>query len=290
MSRIAVCVVALMLALPMLGARVLAQDAGTLKVAQDEANGAFLTNADGMTVYLFTPDTTAGESTCYERCAEAWPPVPPEDATALPPGVPGELTTIERTDGTQQVAYNDIPLYYWVQDQAPGDVTGQGVGGVWFIVPPGAELTEYAPAPGEGTPVPTASLKIGFTEELGPFLIDAEGMTVYLFTKDVTAGESTCVGDCLVNWPPVPAPTMAILPPGIPGTLGTTTGGDGNAQLTYNDIPLYYFAADQESGDINGQGVGEVWYIVPPGMEFGDPPHQGTAMATPDREMATPEN
>jgi hypothetical protein len=50
--------------------------------------------------------------------------------------------------------------------------------------------------------------------------------------------------------------------------------------LAYNDIPLYYFAKDQAAGDTNGQEVGDVWYIVPPGMNFGDPPHE-TAEGTP---------
>jgi hypothetical protein len=51
--------------------------------------------------------------------------------------------------------------------------------------------------------------------------------------------------------------------------------------LTYNDIPLYYWASDQNPGDTTGQGVGDVWYIVTPGMQLGDPPHTGADMGSP---------
>ena len=126
-------------------------------------------------------------------------------------------------------------------------------------------------------------MKIGFAEALGPFLTDAEGMTLYLFTNDTTAGESACSGDCAANWPPVPATTEVLLPPGIPGSLAAIEREDGSMQLAYNDIPLYYFANDAKAGDTTGQEVGDVWYIVPPGMNFGDPPHEtaeGTATPT----------
>ncbi len=288
--RLVFLITALVFALPLAISGVVAQDEAAIMVSQDPANGAILTDAEGCTLYLFTPDTTVGESACYDNCAQAWPILTPELATGLAAGIPGELGVIERTDDTEQVTYNDIPLYFFARDEAPGDVNGQGVGGVWFVVPPGAEHGPYAAAPGEGTPVPAASLEIGFTEELGPFLVDAEGNTVYLFTNDTTAGESVCYDDCALSWPPVPADDTMRLPPGIQGTLGTTERDDGNSMLTYNDIPLYYFIADEEPGDVNGQDVGEVWYIVPPGMTHGDEPHHGAAHDhdMDDDEMATP--
>ena len=109
-----------------------AQDASLVAVAETPELGAYLTDAEGRTLYLFTPDTTAGESTCYDKCAEAWPPLAPAEGMRLPAGVPGALETIERSDGTQQVAYNGIPLYSYAADDEAGDVYGQGVGGVWF--------------------------------------------------------------------------------------------------------------------------------------------------------------
>ena len=279
-------VVIMAMALPLVGRGAAAQGDTFLEVAQDPAVGSFLTDAEGNTLYLFTPDATPGESTCYDDCATAWPPLAPAEGMTLPAGVPGELATIERTDGTQQVTYNDIPLYSYAKDDEPGDTYGQGVGGRWFIVPPGAVHGPYAAAPGEGTPVPAASVQIGFTEELGPFLTDAKGMTVYLFMKDVTAGESACYDDCAAAWPPVPAADGMMLPPGISGTLSAIDRTDGSQQMTYNDIPLYYYAADTKPGDTTGQDVGEVWYIVTPGMQLGDEPHH--AEESEEAASATP--
>ncbi|MFL5514975.1 MAG: cupredoxin domain-containing protein [Gemmatimonadales bacterium] len=262
-----------------------AQDAAALQVAHDPAVGAFLTDAAGKTLYLFTKDTTAGKSACTDQCAQNWPPLTAQDGMALPAGVPGTLGTIQRADGTKQVTYNDIPLYTYAKDNEAGDVYGQGAGGVWFIVPPGAQLGSYPAATGQGTPVPDTTVHIGFTEELGPFLIDSNGKAVYLFTKDVTAGQSTCTADCAKSWPAVPATAMMQLPAGIQGTLTAITRPDGTKQLAYNDIPLYFYAKDNEPGDTYGQAVGDVWYIVTPGMHFGDQPH--TAKAAPS-EAATP--
>jgi predicted lipoprotein with Yx(FWY)xxD motif len=269
--------------------RALAQDeGGGLAVGHDPAVGAFLTDAKGMTLYLFTPDTKPGESACTDQCAENWPPLEASDAMALPEGVPGELGTIERSDGATQVTYNDIPLYYFSKDQAPGDVNGQGAGGVWFVAPPGAELGPYAPAPGEGTPVPASTLQIGFTEELGPFLTDAKGMTVYLFTKDTTPGESACTDQCAANWPPLPATEGMLLPPGMQGTLSAIERADGSRQLAYNDIPLYSYAKDTAPGDTNGQDVGDVWYVVTPGMKHGEAPHEEEEEGDEAEAAATP--
>lgn len=290
MTRVlSMLLLALALATPLGVGRAAAQDEAFLTVAEAPGIGAYLTDAEGMTLYLFTPDTAPGASTCDGGCAENWPPLAPADAMALPAGVPGELTSFDREDGTQQVAYNGIPLYLYADDAAAGDVNGEGAGGRWFVVPPGAMHGTYAETPGEGTPTPMANVRIGFTEELGPFLTDAEGMTLYLFTNDTTAGESTCSDDCAGAWPPMPAADGLVLPPGIPGTLGAVERTDGEAQLSYNDIPLYHYAADTAPGDTTGHDVGDVWYIVPPGMQFGDEPHHGAEdEAVEEMEDATP--
>jgi predicted lipoprotein with Yx(FWY)xxD motif len=87
-----------------------------------------LTDANDMTLYIFDKDT-AGVTNCYDTCAEKWPPLF-ADASAT---AEGDFTIVERTDGTKMWAYKDMPLYYWVEDMAPGDVKGDGVGGVWHL-------------------------------------------------------------------------------------------------------------------------------------------------------------
>jgi hypothetical protein len=57
-----------------------------------------------------------------------------------------------RSDGSSQVTYGGWPLYYYSGDAAPGDVNGQGVNGVWYVVSPdGDEIRSGGaaePAPG----------------------------------------------------------------------------------------------------------------------------------------------
>ena len=274
MKRRFVLFAAFALFAPLLLHTAAAQDMGSLQVSENPAVGAFLTDANGMTLYLFTKDTTANESVCDGDCATNWPPVPAE-GLSLPEGVPGELGSIDRADGVKQASYNGIPLYLFAGDSAAGDINGEGVGGAWFVVAPGATHGACAAAPGEGTPSPASTLHIGFTDELGPFLTDANGITLYLFTKDTVANESTCEGDCLANWPAASAEGTLTLPAGIPGELTAITRADGSQQLAYSGIPLYHYAADKAAGDANGQDVGDVWYVVTPGMQHGDAPHEG---------------
>ena len=111
--------------------------------------------------------------------------------------------------------------------------------------------------------VPT--VQIGGNSELGAFLVDSNGMTLYLFTND-SDGESTCYGECATNWPPLlieegATPTAA---DSISGELGTTTREDGTIQVTYNGSPLYYWIGDQKPGDAFGQGLGDVWFVIAP--------------------------
>jgi len=96
--------------------------------------GVVLVGAKGMTLYMFDPDT-GGTPTCYDACAVAWPPLlTTGDPTAAGDANAALLKTAPRTDGATQVVYGDWPLYYWEKDTKPGDVTGQAVGGKWWVV------------------------------------------------------------------------------------------------------------------------------------------------------------
>jgi predicted lipoprotein with Yx(FWY)xxD motif len=89
-----------------------------------------------MTLYLFTKDTP-NTSNCYGGCASYWPPLLTNGAPVAGTGVTASmLGTTKRTDGTVQVTYNGWPLYYYASDKAAGDVTGENVQGVWFVITP----------------------------------------------------------------------------------------------------------------------------------------------------------
>ena len=98
---------------------------GAIKSAQTSA-GEVLTDAKGMTLYTFDKDT-AGTSNCYDKCAVNWPPL----IAAAGAAADDEYTLIERKDGTMQWAYDGKPLYLWIKDAKPGDMTGDGVNDVW---------------------------------------------------------------------------------------------------------------------------------------------------------------
>ena len=108
-----------------------------VKLSSNMDQGKFLTGMNGMTLYIFTKDQP-GMSNCYGQCAVNWPPLMVKDGeTPMAPAmVSGKLSTVTRKDGSTQVAYNGMPLYYWVKDQKPGDTTGQGVNNVWFVATP----------------------------------------------------------------------------------------------------------------------------------------------------------
>src|SRR5687767_11596436 len=87
-----------------------------------------LTDARGMTLYTYLKDTPT-ESNCNDACAVQWPPLA---ASGAPPG--DAWTTITRKDGSAQWAYRGKPLYGWIKDARPGDLTGEGVAnGAWKI-------------------------------------------------------------------------------------------------------------------------------------------------------------
>ena len=94
---------------------------------------SILTDSAGNTLYIFDNDE-AGVSNCTGSCTDIWPSLIVDGDATAGDGVEGTLATITRDDGTTQVTYNDQPLYYYINDEAPGDRNGDDVGGVWHIV------------------------------------------------------------------------------------------------------------------------------------------------------------
>lgn len=213
--------------------------------------GNVVTDGEGRVLYVFLRDEPGAGSVCEGQCADRWPPVVVEEGGTLGgEGVGGELGVIRRTDGRLQVTYDGMPLYRWYQDREPGDATGQGVGGVWFVAPADPEVT----AP----PTVEMARRADGTE----YVVDTYGRTLYMFTRDA-GGESACYETCARNWPPVmgqPAPAGSVT-----AAVGTTRRTDGTVQATMAGMPLYYYAGDRYPGEANGQGFRGVWYVLSPG-------------------------
>jgi predicted lipoprotein with Yx(FWY)xxD motif len=219
--------------------------------------GNILTDSDGRTLYRYARDTVNVSSACYGQCATNWPPLLIADGNPVAgEGVNGNLLgVLTRTDGTRQVMYNGMPLYYYAQDTNASDTNGQLRGNNWFIVHPNTTTISN----GKGTTV-----RASRNDALGPFLTDKDGRTLYLFMKD-SENQSVCYGGCANSWPPLLVGSgVEPSPDGIGGTLGVAVRNDGNRQVTYGGKPLYYYTPDTNPGDTKGQGVGSVWFVVAP--------------------------
>lgn len=98
--------------------------------------GDVLVNGSGRTLYLLTADSP-GKSTCNASCLQYWPAVPPLANGTKLTGVSGKVARTTTPGGTAMLTVGGWPMYTYAQDQAVGDVHGQGVksfGGVWYAV------------------------------------------------------------------------------------------------------------------------------------------------------------
>ena len=133
-SAVALALTAVFVATPKTPPPVAAGGSGQTLDARTIAGQALLTNASGITLYTFAPDSL-NKSVCYGDCATYWPPVPGHMSAG--PGVSGTIGTITRTDGTTQSTYDGHPLYTYIGDHAPGQDGGNNInlnGGVWHVV------------------------------------------------------------------------------------------------------------------------------------------------------------
>ncbi|HLS44407.1 MAG TPA: hypothetical protein VK045_03135 [Ornithinicoccus sp.] len=122
-----------------------AMGSGPVVATADTELGTILVDGAGMTLYLFTQDSL-NTSVCTDDCLVAWPILEGEP-TAGEGADDSLLGSFEREDGTIQATYDGWPLYYFAQDQEPGDTTGQAVNDVWWVIDAdGAAITG---APGD---------------------------------------------------------------------------------------------------------------------------------------------
>ncbi|MFL5666639.1 MAG: hypothetical protein ACJ8BW_35615 [Ktedonobacteraceae bacterium] len=224
-----------------------------------------LTNANGKTLYYFTPDT-ATTTACTSACADNWPPLlatgsasPTSDSS-----LPGKLTTQTTANGNQ-VAYNGHFLYTFASDSAPGDTKGEGLFGKWFVATPDLAVGNNSTGSSSNALIKTATVTVQGKSET--ILTDANGKTLYYFTPD-TATTTACTGSCADNWPPLLAtgsgtPTSATT---LSGKLSVQKTANGS-QVEYNGHLLYTFASDTAPGQTNGQGLFGKWFVATPDLK-----------------------
>lgn len=284
--------------------------AATAAAPSVAANGAtvsvspagYFVGPNGLTLYVFDHDA-ADTSNCQTgSCLQNWP------ALTLPAGgqisvgtglSAADFKTITRQDGSSQVVFKDIPLYYFAGDAAAGDTHGDGVAGIWHLAkttstvpvasaPASVPASVPASAPASSTgasggpcynskyvEIPCPSTPGGSPAAGGStvavssagYLVGSNGFTLYVFDHDTTPDSSACTGSCADNWP---ALTVASAEDIALGTgldeddFTTFTRDDGTMQVEYYGKPLYYFAGDSAAGDTNGNGVSGIWHEAMP--------------------------
>lgn len=228
----------------------------------DAALGTLLTNGQGRTLYLFSNDAQNVDA-CQGGCITNWPFLTSEQLQIPATLNAADFSKVTHADGKQQWAYKGWPLYTFLKDAAAGDTLGEGVNGVWFVAKP-----DYR-------------VMIGSNTDLGKYLTDDYGRTLYYYDKDMRQ-MSACEGNCLTNWPAYG--TVSGTAPSVLNTadFGSVARSDGSAQAAFQGYPLYYFAKDMKHGDTTGQNVGQIWFVVDPAAFAGTTADQPASQ--PDAE------
>ena len=195
------------------------------------AMGKILTDSHGMTIY------TRKQGDCIAACLKDWKPV-------IAPWLAinsGEWNVVNVPGETRQWAHRGKALYTYARDADPGEISGNGVDGVWDVL----VLQPSPPVP------PWVTVQ---DSDMGQIFADAKGMTIYVFSGDMErVRRSTCNDECLKTfWRPVLAE---------PGTqpLNNWSGVEaagGSLQWTFRGERLYTFARDMNPGQILGDKYG----------------------------------
>ena len=180
-------------------------------------------------------------------------PAPTATETPTAPAAIGTAAVATGTTASATSAVTDTPATSAVTD-TPATAAPTG--------------TTVTPAPAATSTVAAiaqdVTLNVANDPTLGNILVDGKGMTLYLYKTD-TAGVSNCNAGCLQTWPPFVTQGNPTLGAGVDASkVGSATLADGRKIVTYSGMPLYYYAKDTKAGDTTGQGVGGVWFIVPP--------------------------
>jgi predicted lipoprotein with Yx(FWY)xxD motif len=153
---------AVILTIGLVAGAALAQDAADqpdLQVMQSERFREYLADSEGRALYIFAASDVAAEDmqpmtdgvretavSCTEACLEAWPAFTADGDVQAPEGVDGELLYTASFDDRTHVVFNGWPLFYFAQDDEPGDTNGHGIesfGGVWYLIGPDGQYLEF---------------------------------------------------------------------------------------------------------------------------------------------------
>jgi predicted lipoprotein with Yx(FWY)xxD motif len=108
-----------------------------IDVTANPTLGQHLVDSFGMSLYWTTADAP-GMSNVPDNLLTTWPVFYAAQVTVPSTLMTSDFGTITRSDGSMQTTFKGWPLYYYGSDTTPGDTGGQGLGGRWSVVTPGA--------------------------------------------------------------------------------------------------------------------------------------------------------
>lgn len=106
----------------------------TVMIVQKSNVGYVLAEASGLVVYTYKKDTKGGAPTCTGSCATTWPPVTGTPKAGPADTFPGTFGVVKGAGGVEQITYEGYPLYLFAGAK-PYTTSGNGIGGVWHVVP-----------------------------------------------------------------------------------------------------------------------------------------------------------
>ncbi len=156
---------------------------------------------------------------------------------------------------------------------------------------PSASTSTTTTAPATTPPAQTTAaaltVNVATKADVGSYLVDSRGMSLYWFSKD-SVGKSTPTGTVLANWPIFNVSTI-VVPPSLKASDFTKiTRDDGQVITAYKGWPLYYYIKDQAPGDILGNKVAGVWFLVDPASSGPPAPATTPATTTPPSTTTPP--
>lgn len=130
------------------------------------------------------------------------------------------------------------------------------------------EQAQEQAAAGQAAPTEVA-IGVATASDGASYLVGADGRTLYRFLTDAPQGTSHCYEPCSRNWVPVTTTDTPQAGEGLEdsGALGMVERNDQTQQATYRGWPLYYFAGDEQAGDMNGLEITDHFVPVPPDVE-----------------------
>jgi predicted lipoprotein with Yx(FWY)xxD motif len=247
-----------------------APPAKTVSLMTSSTLGSYLADSKGHALYFFSDDAN-GQNNCPGGCAVLWPASTTTSAlTADQLGAGLKLTDFGTVTGSTQLTYKGWPLYTYSPSgapEAPGQTTGDGFGGIWFVAKPDYSImlanTQLIGNDGN-------HYKSDYTLGDGNtiYFTDALGRTLYIFKVDSANHNKFTKPDFSNNatFPIYDTVTTLSVPSVLDKTQFSSTNVFGTPQLSYKGWPLYYFGADAGTRSSNKGitlgGIGTKWPVA----------------------------